>query len=366
MRGQLGIALISAMLIAALVTAGAVALTTQQYFGTRRVANILSGERAALAIDELEVAAIRVLREDTKKGRFDAESETWANTEFSATHGDVTAHGQLSDLQAKFNLTNLSPDPIVQNIAEAAAPSSTDSPPALATAAPPGTVACEPGAECAEPTPTTPNVAALEATVAAIQPTLSKAAERRLRLLFKALNLDETPVQAILDWIDPDTETRFPNGAEDDYYTEQWPAYRTANRPLASSRELLLVKGITMEAFAKLAPLVICLPNVTKINVNTAPKEVLMSLAPGIDSGAAAAIIRARQAQPFLSVEMFLQHPLLQFRPIRAHTVAIGSDYFALDSDADNQRFEISMQSTLKRSGGEVTVIARQRHNFDE
>lgn len=58
------------------------------------------------------------------------------------------------------------------------------------------------------------------------------------------LGMAEELVNAILDWIDPDSEPRF-NGAENEYYSSLATPYRCKNGPLDSLEELLLVKGVT-------------------------------------------------------------------------------------------------------------------------
>ncbi|MBI2799542.1 MAG: type II secretion system minor pseudopilin GspK [Gammaproteobacteria bacterium] len=388
----MGIALITAMLIAALVTAGAVALAASQQFNTRRTANLLLADRADLGIREIEGAAGQTLIADAKRAQYDAGTEAWAHTKFSAARADLSFAAGLSDLQGRFNLTNLSPDPRVGGEAgvpptaasKANGPASSDqdsgSPESdsATTAAPVATAL--PPAPCASGTPCRPvdtgnasplalsKTAATDAspTTNASVLTPAQLAEQQFRLLFKALELDPEPIQAILDWIDPDTETRFPNGAEDDYYTNQAPAYRTANRPFVSPRELLLVKGVTMEMYKKLAPFIVTLPQSTKINVNTASKEVLMSLAPGIDASVAEQLIRARETQPFLSVESFLKHPLLQFREVPPDLIAVDTHYFELTSTASNERLDYRMRSVLMRNGATVTTVARQRAELDE
>ncbi len=376
MRPQRGIALISAMLIAALVTAGAVALATNQYFGTRRVSNVLRADRAQLVIVEIEALASAALRRDSELGKYDATNEPWATAEFSVTQSDISASGKLRDLQGRFNLTNLSSEPQFQGAdgVDPAAPPAPDAstPSAVVPTEAPVLSTCVDGEDCAEePIPSVSTPQAAEGPKPGAAPTAEEATqvntgEQQLRLLFKALALDATPIQAILDWIDPDTETRFPNGAEDDYYTEQGTSYRAANRPLATPRELLLIKGVTLEAYKKIAPFVVCLPRASKVNINTARKEVLMSLAPGFDSSAAEIILRARETQPFTDPAMFLQHPLLQFRKLPADSVATVSEFFELSSVASNDHFDIAVDSVLKRNGKEVALLARKRHNFDE
>lgn len=376
--GQTGIALITAMLIAALVTAGAVALAASQQFDNRRIANILGADRAQLAVAELERQAHTLLREDAKLGQYDAHSERWAETELTTQAGDLAVNGHLRDVQGRFNLTNLSAEPmygggagagpVPTDAADGADPTAAD-PTAAASPAnesPGSPVDAAPPASGPPVSPATgsPGSPPAGETVAGVR-TPTERAEQQLRLLFQALELDPLPVQAILDWIDPDTETRFPNGAEDDYYTEQKPAYRAGNRPLVSVRELLLIKGITEETYRLLAPFVMCLPQASKINVNTASKEVLMSLAPGLDGSAADTLIRAREVQPFLGIDAFLRHPLLQFRQISADNIAVASDYFELKTTAQSDRLDYRMKSLLKRRAPEVTTLRRWRDNYE-
>lgn len=386
---QSGIALITAMLIAALVTAGAVALAASQQFDNRRIANILGADRAQLAVTNLEGQAQGLLREDAKRGQYDSQSEAWALADLTTLAGDLTVEGQLRDLQGRFNLTNLSPEPAYGGNAgaqgaapptpeaarglpsltspEPAAKPTDASPPAPADPVPDPAVGEAPNAT---PLPVAGSPVApatgSPAPNAASPPSPSERAEQQLRRLFQALELDPEPIQAILDWIDPDTETRFPNGAEDDYYTDQQPAYRTGNRALVSVRELLLIKGITRETYRTLAPFVVCLPQASKVNVNTASKEVLMSLAPGLDSNTVNTLIRARETQPFTAIDAFLKHPLLQFRQIPTDNLTVASEYFELQSIARSDRLDYRMTSLLARQERAVTTLRRWRGNFDE
>ncbi len=382
---QSGIALITAMLIAALVTAGAVALAASQQFDNRRIANILGADRAQLAVTNLEVQAQRLLQEDAKRGQYDSQSEAWALAKLTTLAGDLTVEGQLRDLQGRFNLTNLSPEPAYGGNAGAqgAAPPTPETAPGMSpmtspeptakpedasSPAPADPVMGEAPNATPPPIPGSPVAPAAGSTApsALSAPNPGERAEQQLRRLFQALELDPEPIQAILDWIDPDTETRFPNGAEDDYYTDQQPAYRTGNRPLVSVRELLLIKGITRETYRTLAPFVVCLPQASKVNVNTASKEVLMSLAPGLDSNAVNTLIRARETQPFTAIDAFLKHPLLQFRQIPTDNLTVASEYFELQSIARSDRLDYRMTSLLARQERAVTTLRRWRGNFDE
>ena len=64
------------------------------------------------------------------------------------------------------------------------------------------------------------------------------------QLLMGLPGMTEEIADAILDWIDPDDETR-EFGAESDYYEQLTPPYAAKNGPLDTIEELLLVRGVT-------------------------------------------------------------------------------------------------------------------------
>jgi DNA uptake protein ComE-like DNA-binding protein len=67
---------------------------------------------------------------------------------------------------------------------------------------------------------------------------------RQLLLAFSGMN--EDIADAILDWIDEDSEPR-EFGAESEYYSALQPPYAPRNGPLETVEELLLVRGVTPE-----------------------------------------------------------------------------------------------------------------------
>ena len=130
---------------------------------------------------------------------------------------------------------------------------------------------------------------------------------------------------SILDWIDPDDNTR-PAGAESDYYLGLVPSYNAKNAPIDNLDELLLVKGVTHDMFYGGSSASASTPfpehklgfghapgqepdyafglrdvftpfSTGKINILTADDKVLQ-LIPGIDTGAAQAIETARDSDP--------------------------------------------------------------------
>jgi general secretion pathway protein K len=81
---------------------------------------------------------------------------------------------------------------------------------------------------------------------------INRVNEETLRRIFTNLGLDdqrrEILVDSIMDWRDPDDLHRV-NGAENDYYSTQSPAYTAKNGPLDSIEDLLWIRGMTLELF---------------------------------------------------------------------------------------------------------------------
>jgi len=118
--------------------------------------------------------------------------------------------------------------------------------------------------------------------------------QKQLRLLFKHLEINPDLVDAIVDWIDTDSDP-MPAGAEDETYRRFNPPYSAKNAPFDTLEELHMVKGITDDVYRKIAPYVTVYGD-GKINVNTADKLILESLdiGEGIDESVAGRLIENR------------------------------------------------------------------------
>lgn len=93
--------------------------------------------------------------------------------------------------------------------------------------------------------------------------------------LLASLGLEEKWTGYLVDWIDHDIMPSSPDGGEDTVYMGQTPPYRTANRYITSTTELLALPGFGRERYLKLAPYVAALPHNTKLNLCTAAGIVL-------------------------------------------------------------------------------------------
>ncbi len=126
--------------------------------------------------------------------------------------------------------------------------------------------------------------------------------ERILRL-FTVLGLREAHVNAISDWLDIDDIKRL-DGAEDYYYQNLERPYSCFNGPLMTIAQLFLIKGLKdIERFGekgeKRLEGFLTIYGDGKININTAPREVLMSLDKDIDGAVAQSVIDYRSEEDF-------------------------------------------------------------------
>jgi general secretion pathway protein K len=93
--------------------------------------------------------------------------------------------------------------------------------------------------------------------------------------LLEMVGLETKWAPMLVDWIDVDIVPQNIDGAEDSVYMGQAPPYRTPNRYITSTTELLALPGFGRDRYLALAPYIAALPKDTKINVCTAKDKVL-------------------------------------------------------------------------------------------
>lgn len=302
MRSQSGVALITAMLVTAIVVVIAVSMATRQQLDIRRSANVLEGDQAYLFALGVESWALGILAQDGRDNRSDNLGETWATVlpPLDVEGGKVA--GRIEDMQGRFNLNNLVNNGI----------------------------------------PSTEDII-------------------RFQRLLRALQLDPALAQAIVDWIDPDSEKVTLDGAEDNDYLLRTPPYRAANAPLSSVSELRLVKGFTAEVVARLAPFVCALPVRTNVNINTAKAEVLMTLGDNISRADADGMVQDRGLKGYPDTQKFWDSPMVKSRDIKQEGFAVASSYFLIDAAAQYGRGQARLFSLVSRSptDGKTQVVMR-------
>ncbi len=194
------------------------------------------------------------------------------------------------------------------------------------------------------------------------------------RRLLEILSLDPTIADCVIDWLDADDSTR-PGGAESSYYQSLKVPYKAKNDLFDTIDELRLVRGITPEVFRKLEPFVTVSAPASaagssggRININTAPKEVLMALSGGetagiIDSAMADRIIEYRRETPFrdrtkLNDDMEKASPALGtlFKTTTqiAAMLDVKSTTFKVRSEGEVNGIRRTLEAIGTRSGNEI------------
>lgn len=315
---QAGVALITALLVVTLATTLAVAMSSRQQVDIRRTENNLRFDQGMLYAQGGEKWAQSILQKDIESDlkdsrKVDSLDEDWARELPPTPLEDGQISGNISDLQGRFNLNNL----------------------------------LQTGSQ---------NKAEREA---------SELQLAMFQRLLRALELDEKIAIALLDWIDPDGETRFPDGAEDGEYLDQDPPYRPANLPLADVSELRLVKGVNAEAYYALLPHVCVLPEFTAININTASKEVLMSLADEISDTIADNLVAERSTSPAETRDDFIKRVDEQLAGKEGmgeklkNIIEVSSHYFQSHATVHTGRTRILMHSLIYRNENRTQVLNR-------
>lgn len=184
-------------------------------------------------------------------------------------------------------------------------------------------------------------------------------AERFIRLC-RSIDVDPGFIPALQDWIDSDTEVR-EGGAEDESYTLMYPPYRTANRLLADTSELLLVRGVSVQDYNRLTFYISALPGSGNINVNTASPELLQSLTRDVTPPEVEGIIGLRTARPFQNIDAFVEDQVFAGKEISEEHLTVSSQYFLLTADVMLGNAPLTLQSVLHRqTGGRITVLQRR------
>lgn len=134
----------------------------------------------------------------------------------------------------------------------------------------------------------------------------------------------------------------------------------TPGSPLAPMRmEQMAWLGLDSETIRRLEPFVVILPSITKINLNTAPPEVLMAAIEGLDRATAERLLRARlsgglpslaEAKKLLPERVKMPDNLLD----------VKSQYFEVLGELRYDSFVLRERSLVMRRGQDVVVMRRE------
>jgi general secretion pathway protein K len=168
---------------------------------------------------------------------------------------------------------------------------------------------------------------------------------------------------AAADWIDTDTFA-LPGGAEDQAYRD----FRTANTLMADASEVRVVTGMTAGAYARIRPWLCALPaaDLSPINVNTlAPDQapLVAMLLPGqLDIEGARRVILSRPRDGFPSMVEFWRMPALSGFTPSPEILAqpkLKTSWFQLDIDIDLAGAEFDQTSLIDARENPVRAVRR-------
>jgi general secretion pathway protein K len=182
-----GIALITVMLVLAVVTVALVSMSSNRQMDIRRTENQLRSTQAWEYLYGLEALVESQLRADFANKKIHTTTDLWSKPLVTPTLGG-SLEANIIDLQGRINLNN----PLVDGAA-------------------------------------------------------SDDDVQRLKRLFDNIDIKPELVDAMLDWIDADMEIRYPHGAEDETYSRLSQPYRSANSLFSDVSELMRVQGFTLK-----------------------------------------------------------------------------------------------------------------------
>ncbi|MBK3750169.1 type II secretion system minor pseudopilin GspK [Stutzerimonas balearica] len=306
MKAQRGVALITVLLVVALVTVVSAGMVARQQLAIRSGSNQLQARQAWHYALGGEALAQAILRRDLRDGgqqqaAVDHLGEAWAQPlpAYAIEGGEIRL--LIEDMAGRFNLNSL----VKNGQAEAA------------------------GVD-------------------------------QFRRLLARLQIGEPYAERLVDWLDIGQEPSGAQGAEDGAYLLAEPPYRAANRRLFDLSELRLLLGMREDDYQRLAPYVAALPADAALNVNTASAVVLSTLSDSLSLGAAEALVLQRQGAPFTDTAAFLAQPAMAGTTLQGTAIAVGSQFFQATSEVHLGDRRLALVSLLQREqDGSVRVLWR-------
>lgn len=294
LKKQRGVAIITALLVVMLAASIAAFLLSQQSHALTRTVRATDRAQAALyAKPTLDWARAMVFDMQKKSTRVDL-TQPWTQGLIAVPIDGATASGSLRDDAGLFNINNLLKE---------------------------------------DGTRSEPDTAIF-------------------RRLLTSLKLNPDLAHAVLDWIDADDDVTFPGGAESAAYMAAPGPTRAANQRLVQLEELHRVAGFNAELLGRLRPFVTVLPTRSKVNINTAPAEVLAALLPDLAVEEISALVKLRLSKPFAQIDGNggLKEYLSKTPPaLIEQSLDVKSGYFSVYLAIDNNGAQVRQSALLQR-----------------
>lgn len=335
---QRGVAVIMALLLTTLSITIVASLFWQQQVQVRLIENQrLQLQKQWILRGALDWASL-ILREDAKYSSVDTLDEPWATplaetrldqyVENGKADGDVadtTLSGQISDAQARFNLSNLAPNGAIDPAAVAAY--------------------------------------AKLLTLLQLNPSLAQQTAEQLALATPQLNFptptaNNNPQFAFMQsrmghmQLPPPTPQVNPQAAAQAAGSEKISA--SAMRYI-QVEDLLAIPNYTPAVLAKLQPYVIFLPHGTPLNINTATAEVISAMIANLSLAEANALIATRKSAYFRDLADMSNR--IAGKNFNGNNFSVDSRYFLINGKVQMNRARLDMQALLERNATNTQTL---------
>ncbi|MEL6829861.1 MAG: type II secretion system minor pseudopilin GspK [Pseudomonadota bacterium] len=198
-----------------------------------------------------------------------------------------------------------------------------------------------------------------------------------LVLILESAELDRRQAQelvaAMVDWMDPDLIAEL-GGAEDSFYSDLDPPYRTSGLAFETDSELRAVRGFDPLTLAEIGGLACVIPSKAQrkdrpINVNTLPPEHAARLMPvfnqAVDVSDLQQILAGRPLAGWSDLESFLSEPPLDAlipEAVRRNELSIVSTHVAISAKVAYRGHGMVMNYLFEvEPGRAVTLLRRER-----
>lgn len=171
-------------------------------------------------------------------------------------------------------------------------------------------------------------------------------------------------VKATIDWITQSSQ----QNEFTKYYLALPHPYRAAHRAMVNASELRLVKGVTPVIYQALQPYIVALPTSTKINVQTAPAQVLASLSDKVSLQDAIAIVRLRSDKPLNTNPKSYELEVLSSGRFPMGDVGVVSQYFLVETKVSMDDESVLIYTLLSRdakdSKATVSILGQTKGSW--
>ncbi|CAH0237474.1 type II secretion system protein GspK [Pseudomonas brassicacearum] len=130
--------------------------------------------------------------------------------------------------------------------------------------------------------------------------------------------------------------------------------------PVQELSQLRLLPGIDGQTLRRLEPWVVLLPKDARLNINTAPLLLLMTL-DGMEDGPAKALLNQRHHAPYASVQAFTNDPLLSGLGLSSHGLGVSSRWFRITVSVTHAGSRLRLASDIERDSVSGRWTVRQR-----